>query len=247
MRLSLRWAERCKRAHARQSERAVRHRPGRHVRASARRIARAADAKSDSTATPSAACRWANPRRTCGGSCATPPPHCPRSSRAISWAWARPKTSSKPSRPGSTCSIACCRRAMRAMAGCSRATATSRSAMRRTATTRARSMPPATAATCRNFTRAYLHHLQKVNEILGARLNTLHNLHFYQTLMRELRGAIADGELERYAAAIPRATSRRRSLTPPAVSVERDSGPVAGGARCYNFTFMSKRQWRPMC
>ena len=55
-------------------------------------------------------------------------------------------------------------------------------------------------ATCRNFTRAYLHHLQKVNEILGARLNTLHNLHFYQTLMRELRGAIADGELARYAA-----------------------------------------------
>ena len=54
--------------------------------------------------------------------------------------------------------------------------------------------------TCRNFTRAYLHHLQKINEILGARLNTLHNLHFYQTLMRELRGAIADGELEQYAA-----------------------------------------------
>ncbi len=54
--------------------------------------------------------------------------------------------------------------------------------------------------TCRNFTRAYLHHLQKVNEILGARLNTLHNLHFYQTLMRELRGAIADGELGHYTA-----------------------------------------------
>ena len=56
--------------------------------------------------------------------------------------------------------------------------------------------------TCRNFTRAYLHHLQKVNEILGARLNTLHNLHFYQTLMRELRDAIADGELAAYAAAL---------------------------------------------
>ena len=56
--------------------------------------------------------------------------------------------------------------------------------------------------TCRNFTRAYLHHLQKVNEILGARLNTLHNLHFYQTLMRELRAAIADGELADYAATI---------------------------------------------
>ncbi|MGH8741193.1 MAG: tRNA guanosine(34) transglycosylase Tgt [Burkholderiales bacterium] len=48
---------------------------------------------------------------------------------------------------------------------------------------------------CRNFTRAYLHHLQKANEILGARLNTLHNLHYYQDLMRELRGAIERGAL----------------------------------------------------
>jgi queuine tRNA-ribosyltransferase len=48
---------------------------------------------------------------------------------------------------------------------------------------------------CRNFTRAYLHHLQRVNEILGARLNTLHNLHYYQTLMRGLREAIEGGAL----------------------------------------------------
>src|SRR5690349_14426531 len=44
--------------------------------------------------------------------------------------------------------------------------------------------------TCRHFTRAYLHHLQRTNEILGARLNTLHNLHYYQELMRTLRAAI---------------------------------------------------------
>ena len=50
--------------------------------------------------------------------------------------------------------------------------------------------PACTCTTCRNFTRAYLHHLQKANEILGARLNTLHNLHYYQELMRELRDAI---------------------------------------------------------
>jgi len=53
-------------------------------------------------------------------------------------------------------------------------------------------------ATCGNFSRGYLHHLQKVNEILGARLNTLHNLHYYQTLMRELREAIAAGGLAAY-------------------------------------------------
>jgi queuine tRNA-ribosyltransferase len=49
--------------------------------------------------------------------------------------------------------------------------------------------------TCRRFTRAYLHHLQKANEILGARLNTLHNLHYYQELMRELRAAVEAGRL----------------------------------------------------
>ncbi|CAG0123911.1 Queuine tRNA-ribosyltransferase [Rhodocyclaceae bacterium] len=47
--------------------------------------------------------------------------------------------------------------------------------------------------TCRNFTRAYLHHLHRLNEILGARLNTIHNLHYYQELMGEIRQAIAAG------------------------------------------------------
>jgi queuine tRNA-ribosyltransferase len=49
--------------------------------------------------------------------------------------------------------------------------------------------------TCRHFTRAYLHHLQRVNEMLGARLNTLHNLHYYQTLMAGLRTAIEQQRL----------------------------------------------------
>lgn len=43
---------------------------------------------------------------------------------------------------------------------------------------------------CRHFTRAYLHHLQKVNEILGARLNTIHNLRYYLNLMQEIRDAL---------------------------------------------------------
>jgi len=47
--------------------------------------------------------------------------------------------------------------------------------------------------TCRNFTRAYLYHLDKVNEILGARLNSIHNLHYYQQIMREMRENIAVG------------------------------------------------------
>jgi len=62
---------------------------------------------------------------------------------------------------------------------------------------------------CRHFTRAYLHHLQKANEILGARLNTIHNLHYYHALMRELRAAIGDGRL---AATAARLLGERRLL-----------------------------------
>jgi queuine tRNA-ribosyltransferase len=47
--------------------------------------------------------------------------------------------------------------------------------------------------TCRHYSRAYLRHLDKAGEILGSRLNTIHNLHFYQALMAEIRGAIAAG------------------------------------------------------
>ena len=54
--------------------------------------------------------------------------------------------------------------------------------------------------TCSNFTRAYLHHLHRLNEILGARLNTIHNLYYYQQLMGELRAAIEAGGFADYAA-----------------------------------------------
>jgi len=50
--------------------------------------------------------------------------------------------------------------------------------------------------TCRHYSRAYLHHLDKVNEILGARLNTIHNLYYYQYLMKGLREAINASKLD---------------------------------------------------
>jgi queuine tRNA-ribosyltransferase len=50
--------------------------------------------------------------------------------------------------------------------------------------------------TCRNFSRAYLRHLDRCNEILGSRLNTIHNLHYYLELMRRLRAGIEAGSLE---------------------------------------------------
>ena len=49
--------------------------------------------------------------------------------------------------------------------------------------------------TCTNFSRAYLHHLDKCKEILGAQLNTLHNLHYYQTLMQDIRRSLEQDSL----------------------------------------------------
>ncbi|MCM2313146.1 MAG: tRNA guanosine(34) transglycosylase Tgt [Steroidobacteraceae bacterium] len=54
--------------------------------------------------------------------------------------------------------------------------------------------------TCANFSRAYLRHLDRCNEILGARLNSIHNLHYYLDLMRRIRAAIERGEYQRFAA-----------------------------------------------
>jgi queuine tRNA-ribosyltransferase len=55
--------------------------------------------------------------------------------------------------------------------------------------------PACACYTCRNFSRAYLRHLDKCNEILGARLNTIHNLHYYLELMRRIRAGIEAGSL----------------------------------------------------
>lgn len=52
--------------------------------------------------------------------------------------------------------------------------------------------------TCKNYTRAYLHHLDKCGEIQGARLNTIHNLHYYQSLMQGMRDAISAGTFTQF-------------------------------------------------
>jgi len=70
--------------------------------------------------------------------------------------------------------------------------------------------PQCACYTCRNFSRAYLHHLQRVNEILGARLNTIHNLHFYLDLMQRAREAIKAGQFGAFAQAM----SERRAAGP---------------------------------
>ena len=66
--------------------------------------------------------------------------------------------------------------------------------------------------TCRNYSRAYLRHLDKCNEILGARLNTVHNLHFYLDLMRQMRTALDEG---RFAAHAREVLARRQGSAVP--------------------------------
>jgi len=56
--------------------------------------------------------------------------------------------------------------------------------------------PECSCYTCRNYTRSYLRYLDRAREILGARLNTIHNLHYYQSLMGEMREAIDAGRFD---------------------------------------------------
>ena len=65
--------------------------------------------------------------------------------------------------------------------------------------------------TCQNYSRAYLHHLDKCGEILGATLNTIHNLRHYQRVMEGLRGAIEAGQLDQFVTEF----YAKRGLTPP--------------------------------
>ncbi len=68
--------------------------------------------------------------------------------------------------------------------------------------------------TCRHYSRAYLRHLDQTREMLGARLNTIHNLYYYQELMQGLREAIAQGRLENFVADF----HEKRAQTPGAVA-----------------------------
>ena len=71
---------------------------------------------------------------------------------------------------------------------------------------------------CRRFSRAYLRHLAVAGELLSARLNTLHNLYFYQRLMRDMRDALAAGRFAAFARAFlePSAADARPPREEPA-------------------------------
>jgi len=63
--------------------------------------------------------------------------------------------------------------------------------------------PQCSCYTCAHYSRSYLRHLDRCHEILGSRLNTLHNLHFFQQLMRTIRNALEEGRFAAFAAAFP--------------------------------------------
>ncbi len=73
--------------------------------------------------------------------------------------------------------------------------------------------PACVCHTCRHYSRAYLHHLDRCGEILGSRLNTIHNLHFYQRLMADIRDAIAHRHLDAWR----RDFAERRAAAEPAI------------------------------
>jgi queuine tRNA-ribosyltransferase len=73
--------------------------------------------------------------------------------------------------------------------------------------------PACDCYTCRHYSRSYLRHLDRCNEILGARLNSIHNLHYYLHLLRRIRDAIEAGDYARFAAAFlagPEGAGNRR-------------------------------------
>jgi queuine tRNA-ribosyltransferase len=70
--------------------------------------------------------------------------------------------------------------------------------------------PTCSCYTCQNFSRAYLHHLFRAGEILSSILNTIHNLHYYQTLMAEMRSAIENGQFATRVSALR--TDRQRGV-----------------------------------
>ncbi len=78
--------------------------------------------------------------------------------------------------------------------------------------------PACDCETCQHYSRAYLHHLDKCNEMLGPRLNTIHNLRYYHRLMERIRAALEAGSFSAFAEAFlnsPEGDTRRAAAPPP--------------------------------
>ena len=187
MERSMRWARAATRhyyARPRPPGGTVRHRAGRHARQPAPGLARGAAAAASGRASPSAASRWASRRRSGSRILEALVPHMPAD---------RPRYLMGVGRPEDI--VAAVLRGID-MFDCVMPTRHARNGHLFTGAgvINIRNAvhqddpgpldPTCGCYTCRNYTRAYLRHLDRCNEILGARLNTIHNLHFYLELMR---------------------------------------------------------------
>ena len=141
-------------------------------------------------------------------------PRCPPAGRAISWASARPRTWWRPWPAASTCSTACCRPATAATGSPLPASDRSISRMPAMPTIRGRSTRPAPAPRRATYSRAYLHHLVKADEMLAAILLTTVNLAYYQELMAGMRAAITAGRFAEFRAATAEGWARG-DVSPP--------------------------------
>ena len=189
-------------AHRGQSERAVRHRAGRHVRASARRIAASASTDIGFDGYAIGGLSVGEPKDDMVRIIAHTAPRLPADKPRYLMGVGTPDDIVEARRrrhrhvrlraADAQCAQRLALHARRRRQDC---------ATRATATTRGPLDAACGCYTCRNFTRAYLHHLQRVNEILGARLNTMHNLHYYLELMRGIRDGDREGGSTEFAAA----------------------------------------------
>ena len=216
MERSMRWAARSHAHYYRDGERPpgrpVRHRAGRHARARCAWPRSRRCCGSTGPASRSAASRSASPRRSGCAILEAVVPHMPAD---------RPRYLMGVGRPEDI--VAAVLRGID-MFDCVMPTRHARNGHLFTATgvinirnaptrpTSGRSTRPAAATPAATTRRAYLRHLDRCNEILGSRLNTIHNLHFYLELMRALRAAIGAGGLPPGPRRIPRRPARRRML-----------------------------------
>ena len=169
-------------------------RAGRHVRGPAARVDRGARRSAISPATPSAVWRSGEPEEERLRVLECVAPQLPRRAAALSdgrGLSARHRRRGGARRRPVRLRDADPARAQRPPVH--RRRASSISATPCISATPGRSIPSCSCSTCQRYSRAYLRHLDRCNEILGVRLATLHNLHFYLQLMRQIRAAIAAG------------------------------------------------------
>ena len=151
------------------------------------------------TATPSAVWPSVSPPRSCIDIIAAVEPLCAEGQDPLSHGRRHARaTSLRASTAALICSTASCPAATRATAICSPGTASSNIKNLKYERDESPIDPDCDCPVCRNFSRAYIRHLQKADELLGMRLAVMHNLYFYNHLMERIREALDNGTFQQF-------------------------------------------------